>query len=159
VSKQNVGTKIMIDEESHTQNFNTEEEKMIKETYQIKTNSQIEMIDITMQIREFVRKNQIKEGRITVFVPHTTAGVTINENCDPDVQFDLNHAMNKLFPDNLNIRHGEGNSSAHLMSSLTGVTQDIFVENGNLLLGTWQAVYFWEFDGSRVRKYHLIYCQ
>ncbi len=129
---------------------------MQKETYNIKTNHKIEMINITKYLVEFIRKNKINEGRISVFIPHTTAGVTINENCDPDVQFDLNKAMSTIFPDSLNIRHNEGNSSAHLMSSLTGVSLDIFVENGDLLLGTWQGIYFWEFDGPRTRHFHLI---
>ena len=129
---------------------------MIKETIRLKTNSKLQMIDITSEIKSFVQKNNIISGGVNVFIPHTTAGVTINENCDPDVQKDLNQAMKKIFPDSLNIHHGEGNSAAHLMSSLTGVSLTIFVENGKLMLGTWQGIYFWEFDGPRQREFYIV---
>ena len=129
---------------------------MIRETVKLRTNSKIQMLDITSDIRTFVKKNNIESGAVKIFIPHTTAGVTINENCDPDVQSDLNKAMLKLFPDSLNINHNEGNSAAHLMSSLLGISLTVFVENGKLLLGTWQGIYFWEFDGPRQREFYLI---
>jgi len=129
---------------------------MIREAVKLKTNSKIQMLDITSEVRAFVQKNNITNGAVNIFIPHTTAGVTINENCDPDVQSDLNKAMQKLFPDSLNMHHSEGNSSAHLMSSLIGVSLTIFVENGNLLLGTWQGIYFWEFDGPRQREFYIM---
>jgi len=129
---------------------------MIRELVELKTQKNIEMVSITHAVRSFVKKHNIQNGRIHIFVPHTTAGVTINENADPDVQCDLNMAIKKIFPDSLNIRHGEGNSAAHMMSSVIGVNLDIFIEEGKLLLGTWQGIYFWEFDGPRVRNYYII---
>ena len=129
---------------------------MIRETVKLRTNSKIQMLDITSDIETFVKKYNIESGAVKIFIPHTTAGVTINENCDPDVQSDLNKAMLKLFPDSLNINHNEGNSAAHLMSSLLGVSLTVFVENGKLLLGAWQGIYFWEFDGPRQREFYLI---
>lgn len=115
------------------------------------------MIDITHYIIEFIQNNGITDGRLSVFVPHTTAGVTINENCDPDVQTDLNSIINVIIPKNIKLYHAEGNSDAHIKSSLVGVSLDLFVENKKLLLGTWQGVYFWEFDGARNRIFHIIY--
>jgi secondary thiamine-phosphate synthase enzyme len=129
---------------------------MIYETLKIKTNEKIELIDITKNIREIIKINNVFNGKTNIFVPHTTAAVTINENADPDVKLDLNIAMNKLFPKNLNIHHSEGNSSAHLMSSLVGVSTVVFIKNGELLLGTWQGIYFWEFDGPRNRYVQII---
>ncbi len=129
---------------------------MIRETVLVKTKYQTEMVNITDKVQKFVEKNNINEGRITLFVPHTTAGITINENCDPDVQTDLNKGIRQIIPAKINVYHNEGNSDAHLMSSLVGVTQDVFVENGRLLLGTWQGIYFWEFDGPRDRKVYII---
>ncbi|HPY95634.1 MAG TPA: secondary thiamine-phosphate synthase enzyme YjbQ [Candidatus Cloacimonadota bacterium] len=129
---------------------------MIKKQVTIKTNCKIEMIDITASINDFVKENKIIFGHITVFVPHTTAGITINENCDPDVQYDLNAAIQTIFT-NINIKHFEGNSQAHLLSSLIGVSQDIFIDDNKLLLGRWQGVYFWEFDGPRTRQFNIFY--
>ena len=130
---------------------------MIKDTIIIRTHNRIEMIDITHYIIEFIQNNGITDGRLSVFVPHTTAGVTINENCDPDVQTDLNSIINVIIPKNIKLYHAEGNSDAHIKSSLVGVSLDLFVENKKLLLGTWQGVYFWEFDGARNRIFHIIY--
>jgi secondary thiamine-phosphate synthase enzyme len=129
---------------------------MIKEIIKLTTNYKVQMHSITNDLRTFVRKHKITDGKIHVFVPHTTAAVTINENCDPNVQTDLNNAMKKIFPETLNNYHAEGNSPAHLMSSIIGVGLDIYIEKGELLLGTWQGVYFWEFDGPRERTYYLL---
>ena len=124
---------------------------MIK-TYSVRTSEREEMIDITHIVESFVRENSIKEGIIKIFVPHTTAAVTINEKADPDVPRDILFALKKLVPLNMGFRHFEGNSDAHTKSSLVGCSEDIIVENGKLMLGTWQAVFFCEFDGPRSRK-------
>ena len=130
---------------------------MLKSVIDIKTEKNIEMIAITPEVQAFVLKHKIQNGRINIFVPHTTASVTINENADPSVQYDMNKAIAEVFPITLNVMHNEGNSAAHLMSSLMGVSVDIFVENGKLLLGEWQGIYLWEFDGPRLRKYFIIH--
>jgi len=129
---------------------------MIIETISISTSNKVQMLPITEHIYRFISKNSIQDAELRIFVPHTTAAVTINENADPNVQVDLNAAMQKLFPCSLNIHHGEGNSAAHLMSSLVGVSLAVCVKQGRLLLGTWQGVYFWEFDGPRTRQFYII---
>ncbi len=108
-------------------------------------------IDITRKVAEIIRRSQVKQGICQVFVPHTTAGVTINENADPDVVDDLLSALNTMAPA-LRYRHGEGNSPAHLKSLLTGSSVMVPVEAGILQLGTWQEIYFCEYDGPRQRK-------
>lgn len=108
-------------------------------------------INITGQIKDFVRQSSVQNGICQVFVPHTTAGVTINENADPDVVSDMLKALEQMVP-RLPYRHIEGNSPAHVKSSLTGCTVSVPIVNGELYLGTWQGVYFCEFDGPRRRK-------
>ena len=108
-------------------------------------------IDITEQVKNFTYCSKIKNGICQVFIPHTTAAVTINENADPDVVTDLMSALKNIMP-RLPYRHVEGNSPAHVMSSLIGCSITIPVELGNLVLGTWQGIYFCEFDGPRKRK-------
>jgi secondary thiamine-phosphate synthase enzyme len=130
---------------------------MIKELFEIRTERKIEMLSIAHEVRGFVNKHKIHNGRIGIFIPHTTAGVTMNENADPSVQYDLNKAMEDIFPETLNVMHDEGNTSAHLMSSIIGANLTVFVDNGKPLLGTWQGIYFWEFDGPRTRNYYIIY--
>ena len=110
------------------------------------------MVDITEKVRLAVRESGITDGTATVFVPHTTAGVTINENADPDVVRDFTTEINKIVPWEDGYQHMEGNSAAHLKSSMIGFSEQIIVENGRLLLGTWQGIYFCEFDGPRTRK-------
>lgn len=117
----------------------------------VRTSEHEQLIDITSKIRQFVRDSNILEGRVTVFIPHTTAAVTINENADPDVQHDLIIALNRISPDLPEFRHMEGNSDAHTKSSIVGCSEDIIISEGKLLLGTWQGVYFCEFDGPRTR--------
>ena len=117
----------------------------------VTTDEHEQLVDITFEIKQFVKESNILEGRITVFIPHTTAAVTINENADPDVQHDLIIALNKISPDLSEFRHMEGNSDAHTKSSIVGCSQDIIIHEGKLLLGTWQGVYFCEFDGPRTR--------
>jgi secondary thiamine-phosphate synthase enzyme len=118
----------------------------------IRTNSQTEMIDITDLVQAVISEKKIKSGICVVFTPHTTAAVTINENADPDVPHDIINALEKTLPRSIQYRHAEGNSPAHVKSSLVGVSELVLVENGRLVLGTWQAIFFCEFDGPRQRK-------
>jgi secondary thiamine-phosphate synthase enzyme len=111
-----------------------------------------ELIDITDSIKEAVASSSVETGICCVFVPHTTAGVTINENADPSVKEDILMALKKIVPDSLPYTHAEGNSPAHVKSTLVGPSLFIIVENGNLVLGTWQGIIFCEFDGPRNRK-------
>jgi secondary thiamine-phosphate synthase enzyme len=120
----------------------------------IKTNKQDEMIDITNIIQDELRNSNIKSGLAIVFIPHTTAGITINENVDPDVVYDMLGILRKLVPEDVNYRHLEGNSHAHLKASIVGSSCTIIIENGRLKLGTWQGVYFCEFDGPRARRFY-----
>ena len=108
-------------------------------------------IDITRKVAEIVHRSQVRQGICQVFVPHTTAGVTINENADPDVVTDMLAALNRMVPD-LPYRHGEGNSPAHVKSSLVGCSLTVPIMEGRLCLGTWQGIYFCEFDGPRTRN-------
>jgi secondary thiamine-phosphate synthase enzyme len=117
----------------------------------VRTSKHEQLIDITSEIRQFVRDSNISEGRVTIFIPHTTAAVTINENADPDVQHDLIIALKRISPNLPEFKHMEGNSDAHTKSSIVGCSQDIIVSEGKLLLGTWQGIYFCEFDGPRTR--------
>ena len=112
-------------------------------------------LDITGQVQKAVRDSGVSEGTALVFVPHTTAAVTINENADPDVLHDLRLAMAALVP-KLPYRHGEGNSPAHLKSSLFGCSQLVPIVGGKLALGTWQGIYFCEFDGPRRRNFQVV---
>lgn len=112
-------------------------------------------VDITGQVQKAVRDSGVSEGTALVFVPHTTAAVTINENADPDVLHDLRLALAALVP-KLPYRHGEGNSPAHLKSSLFGCSQLVPIVNGKLALGTWQGIYFCEFDGPRRRNFQVV---
>ena len=108
-------------------------------------------IDITAKVREIIRRSRVQQGICQVFVPHTTAAVTINENADPDVVADMSAALKKMVPD-IAYRHGEGNSPAHVKSSLIGCSVTVPVEGGEPALGTWQGIYFCEFDGPRRRN-------
>lgn len=118
----------------------------------ISTSKKSQMIDITTRVADIVRKSDIKDGICTVFIPHTTAAVTINENADPDVVHDILKEMDKIVPAGDNYRHYEGNSAAHIKASMFGFSETILIENNQLVLGTWQGIYFCEFDGSRTRK-------
>lgn len=117
----------------------------------IQTSRRTEFLDITGDVQRFVTESGIQDGICTVFVPHTTAGITINENADPDVIADMGAALDKLVPWQANYRHNEGNSAAHVKSSLLGHSVQVFVKAGLLQLGTWQGIYFCEFDGPRIR--------
>jgi secondary thiamine-phosphate synthase enzyme len=117
----------------------------------VTTGSRIEMLDITSQVRSAVSKSGTQEGVCTVYCPHTTAAITINENADPDVTADIMQKLNKMIPPHENYRHLEGNSDAHIKSSFIGNSAQIIVSEGRLQLGTWQGIYFCEFDGPRLR--------
>jgi secondary thiamine-phosphate synthase enzyme len=122
------------------------------ESIQVKTTKQCELLDITSQIESVVRKSEVKSGICYVFVPHTTAGVTINENADPDVVKDILMEFEKIVPLKDNYLHAEGNSAAHIKSSIVGCSQEVLIEGGSLRLGTWQSLFFCEFDGPRNRS-------
>ena len=126
---------------------------MLKE-FALKTGKE-GLYDITSQVREAVSASGVQNGLAVVYCPHTTAGITINENADSDVQTDLLLGLAKAFPDRTEFRHGEGNSAAHLKSSCVGASQTVIIADGRLNLGTWQGIYFCEFDGPRQRKYYV----
>ena len=121
----------------------------------IKTNERIEMLDVTNLVQSELKKINFKDGIATLFVPHTTAGVTINEGADPDVKRDMLHEINKIIPFEDGYHHMEGNSAAHIKTTLYGNSAQVIVENGKLQLGVWQSIYFCEFDGPRTRKFWI----
>ena len=118
----------------------------------VKTSAHTEMRDITAEVQKAVVESSVQSGICTIFVPHTTAAVTINENADPDVVRDFTIEINKVIPWEDGYRHMEGNSAAHLKSSIIGFSEQVIIENGKLQLGTWQGIYFCEYDGPRNRK-------
>ena len=118
----------------------------------IKTSSHTDFIDITSKVREIVRQSKVEEGLCVIYVPHTTAGVFINENADPDVVYDVKNHLEKLVPWINNYKHLEGNAAAHIKSILTGNSISVIIDKGDLLLGTWQGIFFAEFDGPRSRN-------
>ena len=117
----------------------------------VSTCQRTEFVDITAQVSQTVSAAGIKNGVVTVFVPHTTAGITINENADPDVTADMSAALDRMIPWSAGYRHSEGNAAAHVKASLMGSSVRVIVKNARLQLGTWQAIYFCEFDGPRSR--------
>ena len=119
---------------------------------QVKTRSRVEMVDITHLVQKEVTKGGISEGICMVYVPHTTAGVTINEGADPSVCTDIITKLNEIVPPNAGYRHMEGNSDSHIKASLIGSSVTVIIEKGELVLGTWQKIFFCEFDGPRSRK-------
>ncbi len=121
----------------------------------VKSHHHTQFIDITSDINRALHDADISEGMCYAFSLHTTGAITINENADPAVQLDLQHILNKLIPWNDGYKHMEGNSAAHMKTSLLGNSEWIAIENGRLVLGTWQGVYFCEFDGPRTRKVYL----
>jgi secondary thiamine-phosphate synthase enzyme len=125
------------------------------ETLQVKSRSRVEFLDITDRIRDVISKDGVTKGFAIVYVPHTTAGVTINEAADPAVVEDIKEKLNKLVPYDDSYRHAEGNSDAHIKASLMGASIQLIISNGAPVLGTWQGVFFCEFDGPRTRKIHV----
>ncbi len=124
---------------------------MIKQM-RVKTNARTELVDITPGVQRLVAESGVRSGVCYVFVPHTTAGITINENTDPNVGRDLLKELNKVIPFEDNYGHTEGNSAAHIKSTIVGVSKSVVIEDGRLALGTWQALFFCEFDGPRERR-------
>ena len=123
--------------------------------FSVRSTRQNEWLDITAQVQNIVAGSGISEGICVVFVPHTTAAVTLNENADPDVPQDVGLALNLISPDRREFRHAEGNSDAHTKTSLVGPSLTLIVSGGRLLLGPWQAVWFNEYDGPRTRQVHV----
>ena len=127
----------------------------MKTTLDVKTGSRVELVDITDKVRGAVGKSGVKDGICHLFVPHTTAGIAINENADPSVKRDIVMESTKMVPFEDGYQHMEGNAAAHIKSVLFGPNLSLFVEGGNIVLGTWQGVFFCEFDGPRSRRVHL----
>jgi secondary thiamine-phosphate synthase enzyme len=121
----------------------------------VKTREKTELIDVTSDIDQLVKKSGIAQGLCMLYVPHTTAGVTINESADPSVKSDMLMVLNQIVPWEANYHHMEGNSPAHVKSTLVGASELIAIEKGRLVLGTWQGIFFCEFDGPRNRKLHV----
>jgi len=121
----------------------------------VQTKARTEFVDITDEVQQFACEQNVESGLITVFVPHTTAGVTINENADPDVTADLETVLDDLIPWSNGYAHMEGNTAAHMKASMMGSSAQVIVEDGRLCLGTWQSLYFCEFDGPRTRQVWL----
>ena len=118
----------------------------------IKTKTRTEFVDITSEIQQVIDEAGIKDGICCLYVPHTTAGITINEGADPSVVSDIQRTLSKLIPNNLNYSHMEGNSDAHIKSTVVGASKTVIIDDGKLLLGTWQSIFFCEFDGPRHRR-------
>ncbi len=121
-------------------------------TLSIRTHKQFECINITSQIQKLIKDAGVKNGIVTIYCPHTTAAITINEGANPSVVKDLLNELDKIIPLRDNYQHLEGNSAAHIKSSIIGCSESVIIENGSLALGTWQAIFFCEFDGPRNRK-------
>jgi secondary thiamine-phosphate synthase enzyme len=128
-------------------------EKLMKSgTFGVRTSSRMEFVDITSEIRLAISDSEVRDGLCFVYNPHTTAGLTINEGADPAVQEDIIGALQKIVPMNYPYRHMEGNSPAHIMASMMGSSVTVMIESGQPVLGTWQKIFFCEFDGARSRK-------
>ena len=122
------------------------------EILEVRTAKRTEMVNITHQVQSIIEADGTSEGIVTVYTPHTTAAITINESADPDVVRDILYETNKIIPLSDNYQHLEGNSAAHIKSSLFGASETLIIENGRIQLGTWQGLFFCEFDGPRNRK-------
>ncbi len=124
---------------------------MIKD-FALSTSKRNELIDITDEVKDIIKQSKAKQGICVVYCPHTTAAITINESADPAVQRDILVNLTKLIPENEDYQHSEGNSDSHIKSSLVGASETLIIKDNNLILGTWQCIYFAEFDGPRQRK-------
>ncbi|MFG6495902.1 secondary thiamine-phosphate synthase enzyme YjbQ [Fictibacillus sp. UD] len=128
----------------------------LSQVFTIQTHQRDEMYEITSTLQAYLEEQRVNDGVMYIYCPHTTAGITINENADPDVVSDMLMRLDEVYPwEHPKYRHAEGNSASHLKASTVGSSQVVFIQNGKLLLGTWQGVYFCEFDGPRKRKYHV----
>lgn len=121
-------------------------------TIEISTHTRTELVDITEEIKKVIKQSGVKSGICLIYVPHTTAAVTINENYDPSVGTDIIFSLNRLIPRNAHYSHTEGNADAHIKAAIIGSERTVFFEAGKILLGTWQGIFFCEFDGPRRRK-------
>jgi len=121
-------------------------------SFSLQTSKKEEFLDLTRKIQDLTEKSGVQNGLVVVYVPHTTCGITINENADPDVPADILMALKRAVPDNLPYSHAEGNSPAHIKASLMGSSKSVFIENNRLKLGTWQGIFLCEFDGPRLRQ-------
>jgi secondary thiamine-phosphate synthase enzyme len=130
-------------------------ELKMMQTFRVRTSTQTEFINVSRPVEEAIKKAGVEDGICIIFVPHTTAGVTINENADPSVVQDIIMELNKIVPFQDPYRHMEGNSPAHIKASLVGCSQIVLVKSGKLVLGTWQGIFFCEFDGPRNREVHV----
>ena len=124
-------------------------------TLQISTSKRVEMIDITSQVRRLLKESGVKSGILVAYVPHTTAGITINENADPSVARDIENTLSTLVPAGKGYLHLEGNADSHIKATIVGSSINVIIENGELVLGTWQGIFFCEFDGPRNRKVYI----
>ena len=120
--------------------------------FELSTRRRSELVDITDKVLETIKKSKVQSGMAIIYVPHTTAAITINENYDPSVTEDINATLNRLIPHRLDYAHTEGNADAHIKASIIGSSRTIFFENSEILFGTWQGIFFCEFDGPRRRK-------
>ena len=125
------------------------------ETLSVSTSERVDLVDITSQVAQEVAKSSVGTGTVTIYVPHTTCGVTINESADPDVARDIKTHLAKLVPQNGGFKHYEGNSDSHIKTSMIGSSENIIIENGKLVLGTWQGIFLCDFDGPRTRKVYI----
>ena len=124
-------------------------------TFSVSTRERVDLVDITSQVAQEVAKSSVGSGTVTIYVPHTTCGVTINESADPDVARDIKMYLTKLVPQDGDFRHSEGNSDSHIKTSMIGSSENIFIENGKLVLGMWQGIFLCDFDGPRTRKVYM----
>jgi secondary thiamine-phosphate synthase enzyme len=124
-------------------------------TFSVKTSAYVQFVDITHEVRRYISEEGIKDGIVLIYTPHTTAGITINENADPAVTADIETFIKKKIPHEPYFRHMEGNSPSHIMSSYFSASETLIISGGQMVLGTWQGIYFCEFDGPRTRKVHL----
>ncbi len=123
--------------------------------FKLPTSKRAQIIDITETVKNCVKDSRIEEGIAIVYSPHTTAGITINEGADPDVRTDINSALERIVPRDWNFLHAEGNSDSHIKTSMMNPGQTLIISEGRLVLGTWQAIYFCEFDGPRTRTFYV----
>ncbi len=130
-------------------------DNLLLEVFDVRTSSSMEFVDISADVIQFVKSSGIQDGIVLVYTPHTTAAITVNENADPSVKYDMTKFFSKLVPQESWFRHMEGNSPSHIMSSLISPSQSFILNNGSLILGTWQGIFFCEFDGPRSRKFYV----
>ena len=124
-------------------------------TFSVSTSERVDLVEITSTVAQEVAKSGVGTGTVTIYVPHTTCGVTINESADPDVARDIKTHLAKLVPQNGGFKHYEGNSDSHIKTSMIGSSENIFIESGKLVLGTWQGIFLCDFDGPRTRKVYI----